>query len=525
VWFVVIGFVNGNIYVSFKPIKKVEALAVDGGRILYAGDRVTVENIVKMLGGSIVDLAGKTVLPGFIDSHIHIDELGMYLNMLDLRNVKSIDELKNRLGEYSKRVETLWILGFGWDQELFKEKRWPTRWDLDDVVSDRPVMLLRICMHVAVLNSRAMKITEVESLESSNVVRDERGIAIGVVKENALEYVKKKIRDSLSIEDYKRYLLDATRFIASQGITTAGFIGCSEKALKALIELWSEKRLPIRVRVYLDASSSLDVIDMVREAGLRKSFGDDYLKIMGFRIHADGSLGARTAWLSKPYSDDPSTNGRPGIDIRDLRAVAKKVHDAGLQLAIHGIGDKAIDMILDVYQELRDAVKARHRIEHASVVRPDQIDKIAKLGIALSLHPHFIISDWWAKQRLGDERIKWLYPFKTIAEKNTAIGFGSDSPVEPANPWLAIYAATTRGIYDNIPHALDTKDEKLSIQEALHIHTYGSAYIMHEEQNLGTLEKEKLADFIVVDKDPLSIEEKELKNIKVLKTYISGKQV
>jgi len=521
----VTGFVNGNVYVSFKPVRKAEAIVVDGERILYVGSSSVAKGIVDLLGGSIVDLSGKTVLPGFIDSHIHVDELGLQLGMLDLRGVRSIKELKERLRDFSRSVDTLWIIGFGWDQELFEERRWPNRWDLDEVVSNRPVILYRICMHVAVLNSRALEIVSVSGMNSQNIVRDDRGVPTGIVKEDALNIVRDKIEESISVDDYKKIVLKALNYIASHGVTTAGFVGCNPKVFKALTELWKERKLPIRVRVYLDFRKSWSLINVVRDLGFRSGFGDSYLKIMGVKLYADGSLGARTAWLSKPYSDDPSTSGYPATDLRDLRAAAKKIHESGLQLAIHGIGDRAIDAILDIYQELPNAAELRHRIEHASVARDDQIEKMARIGVVASVQPNFVISDWWALQRLGEERIKWLYPFKTMIEKGVAIGFGTDSPVEPVNPWQTIYAAVTRGKYENIVHYKYTENQRLSVEEALHLYTWGSAYIMHEENDLGSLEPGKLADFIVVDKDPLEVSEEEIKNIKILEVYVGGKLV
>lgn len=519
------GFVNGNIYVSFKPVKKVEALVVNEEKILFAGDKTKAENIVKAVGGEIIDLEGRTIVPGFIDSHIHLDEVGMYLDMLDLRGVKSIKELKEKLREYLKKSESVWILGFGWDQELFEEKRWPTRWDIDEVVSNRPVMLLRVCMHVAVLNSRALEITGIENITSSHVVRNEKGVAVGIVREEMLKFVREKIIESLSVEDYKRYIRKAVKYVASQGVTTVGFVGCNSKALRALIELKFEEKLPIRVRVYVEPGRVWENIEKLKEIGIIRGFGDEYLKIMGIKLFADGSLGARTAWLSKPYADDPSTYGYPSIDLRDLKTVARKAHEVGLQLAIHGIGDKAIDSILDIYKELKDVHKYRHRIEHASVLRDDQIETIARINAVVCVQPHFIISDWWAKQRLGNERIKWLYPFKSLIEKKIVIGFGTDSPVEPVSPWRSIYAAVTRGKFENIPHYSDTENQRLSVEEALHIYTWGSAYIMHEENNLGTLEENKFADFVIIDRDPLTIDDYQLKDVNVVEVYVGGKCV
>jgi len=530
----VVGFINGRIYVSFAPRRTAEAMVTANGRIIYVGRNEESKRIVEALGGELVDLAGRVVLPGFIDSHMHLDELGMYLNMLDLRGVRSIKELKKRLKEYSEKVQTIWILGHGWDQELFEEKRWPTRWDLDEVVSDRPMMLSRICLHAAVLNTKAMEITGLLNADLPGIVRDEKGEPIGVVKEEAFEVARAKFLESLTIEDYERFLLDATRFAASQGVITVGFVSCDEKALKALIRLWERGELLIRVRVYLNPGkrratgeiyNGREILEALRALGIRRGFGDEMLRINGLKIIADGSLGARTAWLSKPYSDDPSTNGYPTIDGRTLREIVMEAHEVGLQLAIHGIGDRAIDMILSVYEGLGDIRSRRYRVEHASILREDQIEKMAKLGVVASVQPHFIITDWWAKNRVGEERVKWIYPFKSMLEKGVNIGLATDSPVEPLNPWETVYAAVTRGKYEGVPYYEDTKHECLTLEDTLHAYTMGSAYILFEEDKLGSLEVGKLADFIVVDRDPFEAGEDKLKEVKVLETCVGGKRV
>jgi len=431
-------------------------------------------------------------------------------------------------------MQSTWILGHGWDQELFEEKRWPTRWDLDEVVSDRPVMLSRVCLHAAVLNTKAIEITGLLNADLPGIVRDERGKPTGVVKEGAFEAARAKFLESLTVEDYERFLLDAMRFAASQGVTAVGFVSCDEKALKALIRLWERGELVIRVRVYLNPGKrrgaggmydGREILEALRALGIRRGFGDEMLRINGIKILADGSLGARTAWLSKPYSDDPSTSGYPNIDEETLREIAAEAHEAGLQLAIHGIGDRAIDMILRVYEELGDVGRLRHRVEHASILREDQIEKVAKLGVVASVQPHFVITDWWAKSRVGEERVKWVYPFKSMLRKGVSIGLGTDSPVEPLNPWETVYAAVTRGKYEGVPYYEDTKHECLTLEEALHAYTAGSAYILLEEDEMGSLEVGKLADFVVVDRDPFEAREDELRKIKVLETYIGGKRV
>ncbi|ADM27761.1 Amidohydrolase 3 [Ignisphaera aggregans DSM 17230] len=515
-------FLNGKIYVSYIPRRVVEAIAVANGRIIYAGSSRYVERICREFGGVSIDLNGRVVLPGFIDSHIHLTSLGLYLNALDLRGVRSIEEIKRLLYEYSRRVKTSWIFGHGWDQELFYERRLPTRWDIDEVVSDRPVVLTRTCLHVAVLNTRAMEITGLINSNIPGVIRDERGIPIGIVVKDALKHVFEYFMKTLSIEDYKKILIDAMRFLASYGITTVAFVNCDDISMKVLNMLNNENRVIIRIRLYLNPDRN--IIEALKTIGVSLCSCNNMLRICGVKVIADGSLGARTAWLSKPYSDDPTTYGRQNIDEETLYLIAKEVNDIGLQLAVHGIGDRAIDMILDVYERLGDVRNRRHRIEHASLLRDDQIDRMARIGVVASVQPHFIISDWWAKDRVG-ERARWLYRFRSMIRKGIVIGFGSDAPVETPNPWETIYAAISRGRHEGITYYSDTQEEVLTIDEALHAYTYGSAYIINEEENLGTLEEGKLADFIVVDRDPFSVNEKEIRNIKVLETYIGGEKI
>jgi len=531
----ILGLVNGKIYISFEPKKVVKALVVANERVLYAGENKKAKEITELLGGKIVDLGGRIILPGFIDSHMHLDELGMYLNMLDLRGVRSIEELKKKVEDYAKKVQTTWVLGHGWDQELFEEKRWPTRWDLDEIVKERPVMLWRVCLHAAVLNTKAMELTGLLEIDSPGVIKNEDGEPTGVVKEEAFELAREKFKETLTLEDYEKFLKDALSFAVSQGVTTVGFVSCDEKSIQGLGKLKEKMNFPLRVRVYLDPGKrelserglygNKEILESLKKLGIKRGFGDEELKINGIKILADGSLGARTAWLSKPYSDDPSTSGYPNIDEGTLRELVEEAHKAGLQLAIHGIGDKTIDMILDVYEDLGDIKNRRHRIEHASILREDQIKRMAKLGVVASVQPHFIITDWWTKSRVGDERVKWIYPFKSMLKNGIVLGLGTDSPVEILNPWETVYAAVTRGKYENVPYYEDTKNECLTLEEALHAYTIGSAYIMFEETNLGTLEEGKLADFIIVDRDPFEVNEKELRAIKVLETYVGGKKV
>lgn len=513
-------FVNGKIYVSFNPRRTVEAILVAFGRVLYAGSGERVESVAEKLGGEIIDLQGKVVLPGFIDSHLHLEELGMYLNTMDLRGVGSIGELKERVEEYAANTDTTWIIGHGWDQELFEEKRWPTRWDIDEVVKDRPVMLSRVCLHAAVLNTRAMEMAGLLDLDSPGIMRNEEGEPTGVVKEEAFELAREKFKETLTLEDYERFIKDAVNHAASLGVTAVGTMSVEERTLKALSNLEARGELKVRVFAYFDPGrrsgdmyGSTDILHALKKLGIKRGFGRGKLRINGIKILADGSLGARTAWLSKPYSD-AQTRGYPNISRETLEAIVKGAHEAGLQVAVHAIGDATMDMVLDVYEHLNGG----HRIEHASILRGDQIRRMAELGVAASVQPHFVITDWWVLERVGEERAEWVYPFKSMLERGITLGFGTDSPIEPLNPWETVYAAVTRG-YEHTP------DEALTLEETLHAYTYGSACVMHAEKELGTLEEGKFADFIVVDRDPFDVEERELRSIKVLETYVGGRRV
>ncbi len=382
-----------------------------------------------------MDLKGRVVMPGFIDAHAHLDSIGINLATLDLRGVSSIEELKSRLKDYVKSVKARWIIGRGWDQELFRERRWPNRFDIDDVVSDRPVLLVRVCGHAAVLNTRAMELTGLLNAVVRDVVRDGGvGNATGVIVERALDRVEELVRDSYTLGDYGEFMMNAMRYAASLGVTTVGFVSVDLKSLQSLIMLERELgRLPIRVRAYLNPSDhGIDVIELLRQLGIRAGFGSQYLRINGIKVIADGSLGARTAWLSKPYNDDPGNSGRPNYGFDELMSIARRSGEAGLQLAIHGIGgDKMVETILDIYSRLGNAQVLRHRIEHVSVLREDLVRRIRELGIALAVQPHFVITDWWVVNRVGADRARYVYPFKTLIDNGVMLGFSTDAPVEP----------------------------------------------------------------------------------------------
>lgn len=515
----VTSLINCKAYIKFKPVRTASAITVIDGRIHYVGDSEKATRIAKLLGGEIVDLDGSVVMPGFIDAHMHLDSLGINLNSLDLRGTKSIAEIKEKLKEFSVRTTTKWIRGRGWDQELFAEGRWINRWDIDEVVPDRPVLLVRVCGHVGVLNSKALELVKKAGVQLKQPYFDVdgEGELTGIVRESGLGEVLKLIK--YGEEELLKYTEDAVAHALKHGVTTVGLTGCSHEVLSALQILNSLSKLKIRVRAYLNH----ELLPYLRKLGIRCGFGSSRLKVMGIKVFADGSLGARTALLSRPYADDPSTKGVAVISKEELARIVKEASEAGLQLAVHAIGDEALDMVLRAYGEVLSHVRAlRHRVEHTSVIRPEQIKKLSEIGAAVALQPHFVITDWWVIERVGAERAAWVYPFKSIINSGVMVGFSTDAPVEPINPWETVYAAATRGAYEGVNLYEYSRDEVLDVAGILHYYTYGSAQLLHSEDEVGTLEAGKYADLIVVDEDPLEVDLKELKSIKVLATMVGG---
>ena len=508
----------GKIYTSFKPLRSVEAMLVGFGRVLWIGDAKRGEALCRELVCEAIDLGNSIALPGFVDAHAHLEGVGRNIRIVDLRNVESIEELKEKLRSYASRTTSDWIVGRGWDQEKFREKRWPTKLDLDEVSRDRKVLIVRVCGHAGVVNSRVIEELKLVEIFGSNpnLVRDERGEPTGIVLEEVLSYVYGKYRESEEIEE----LIDeGQREFLRYGVTGIGYVSVDLRALVGVLSLASMKKLKLRASLYLD----LETVEKLKDLGIPlRSLGIDRAKIVGIKIFADGSLGARTAWLSKPYSDDPTNSGTPLIDAKKLRYVIEMARDLDLSVAIHAIGDRALDLVLKVVEETSAAEMVR--IEHASIVRDDQLDALAKLRIPLVVQPHFVITDWWVVKRVGTERARYVYRFRDFVEKNIPTAFSTDAPVEPVNPWETIYAAITRGKDDGIELYEHTRDQVLDLATALYLYTEASARIAGIE-NVGKLEPGYLADIAVIDRDPFELEPREIRRISNAATYIEGERV
>ncbi|MGC8581867.1 MAG: amidohydrolase [Thermoplasmata archaeon] len=489
-------FINGEIYVSFDPVKKVNAIVLINGMVKYAGNNKKAIEMAKSNNYEIIDLKKQTVIPGFIDSHMHLDGLIDFFESIDLSNAKSVKQILKILNKYKKSKKNGWIIGHGFDQEKFRNKKWPTCKDLDKVSCQIPIFISRICMHAGVMNTKAKQLL---SLNTENKNTD------GIVKEKSFFDAYNKIKQLNTSNKVDIQVISIMNYIVSLGITSIGYMNCSKDMYKILTNLSNKKKIHVRIYVYQNPDDRL--------IGKPSS----KIKINGIKLFVDGSLGANTALLYNEYKDK-NTKGILSITDNEIQHIANR--NKGLQMACHAIGDKALDVVLSAYSSLNGL----HRIEHASLIKREQIKKIKKTDSIIVSQPFFIMSDYWLVDKIGVERIKNAYIYKTILKNSIPLAFSSDAPIGNLNPIEGIYASITRGKIENYELYKHTKKESLTKKEALKCYTeYGS--IALKDPHIGKLEVGYHGDFIILNKDPLKCINKDIRSIKVLKTYIGGKCV
>lgn len=511
--------IHGKIITLNDSQPEAQAIVVQNGKILFVGSDKQAEQFI---GDKtrVIDLHGKTVVPGFIDTHAHLTEFGFSLLQIDLRNVSSIREIQQKVENEVKQTGSRqrWILGFGWDQERLREKRYPTRWDLDKAAPYNPVILDRICKHVCVANTRALElagITKDSQVEGGAIDKDpETGELTGILRENAKSLVWNAVPVP-NDEEMEKAMKLACEKAVEEGLTSVHWIVSSMKEYFLLRKLLEEKVLPLRVYVIFP----IRFLDELAKKGLFTGVGDEKIKVGCVKILLDGSLGARTAALDKPYNDEPQSKGMLLYSKNELKKLVTKAHRLGFQLAIHAIGDKAIKTTLDTIEAaLRKKPKqdSRHRIEHASVLNKKLISRLKRLEIIASVQPHFLVSDFWVAERLGKSRARWVYPFKSLLREGVCTTGGSDSPIEPISPLHGIWAAISRKSFP---------EEKIGVEEALRLYTLNAAFASFEENVKGSIEEGKFADFVVLCDDIRKLEPEEIRNVKVEMTLVGGKVV
>ncbi len=507
-------FLNGNILTMDPARPQAEAIAVAGDRILAVGSTDEIRALIGQTS-EVLDVKGATILPGFIDCHIHLIEYGLSLRTVNLGGVHSIDEFKTRIAERA-RGSAAWILGRGWDQERFVEKRYPTRQDLDEASPDRPVLLRRVCGHICVVNSAALTQAgiDAETLEPAGGIidRDAAGELTGILRETAVNLVDRTI-PQLTMDDYEEAAVAACHRALEAGLTTVHCIISSELELKTLLKLKAEGRLPLRFYVFIPVEQLKAAIAL----GLRSGFGDEWVRLGGVKIFTDGSLGARTAALEAPYADEHENRGVAIYNQQQLDEILAEAHRSDFQIAAHAIGDRAIAMALQAFAKAFSSTPKkdlRHRIEHASVLNADLIRRIRELGLLASVQPHFNVSDFWIEQRLGAERASLTYPFSSLLRAGVRVVGGSDCPVEPLTPLSGIEAAVNR-----------SGEEAVAVEDAISFYTRSAAYASFGENVKGTITPGKLSDLVVLEKDPRKVSPSMISGMRVLMTMVGGRIV
>lgn len=501
-------FVGGRIYTLAEPAR-VEALLVRDGRIVEMGP--TAEVLQRAAEpAEIIDLGGRTVLPGFIDAHTHLASTGLTrTGYLDLSEVRSPEELLEQLrGELARKAEGEWLIGRGWDESRWSERRYVTRQELDRVAPANPVALFRVDGHLLVVNSRALKEVPLPRawLEGGEA-RVRTDLERGWLWEEAAWWFHERIKPDLP--QLKRAILAGMELAHSHGITSIHEVAKPDY-LRAYQELKEEGKL--RLRAYLNLRG--EQMEELIELGLQTGFGDEWLRLGGVKFFADGSLGAGNAALSEPYRDRDGC-GELNHPPEELRRFVERARAHGLQVMIHAIGDRAIEAVLEAFERAGVTPEERHRIEHFELATPEQIERAVQLGVVLSMQPNFL--QWAApgglyEARLGEERARRIDPHRQVLDAGGRLAFGSDCM--PLGPLFGLHQVV------NAPQPV----QRLTLEEALRCYTQGGAYASFEEELKGTLEVGKLADLVVLSEDPFDKPE-ELAEIQVEMTFIGGELV
>jgi len=513
-----LAILNANVITLNSKQPRAQAIAIHEGKIVAVGS----DQQIRQFAGKntkVIHMKNKTIVPGLVDCHVHMTEFGTFLQTLDLRNVKSIEEMQNKLREHVRaHPNAKWIFEGRWDQEKFAENRYPTRWDLDAAVPNKPVFLARVCGHVGVANSKALQlasITKETTVEGGQVELDKKtNEPNGILYENAMELVKQAIPKP-NLKTLERTCLLACRKAVEEGLTTVHWLVNSMDEICTLQKMATEKKLPLRVYLGVNVELLEEIINPRTLIDPRS----DMLKIGFVKILADGSLGARTAALKQPYDDNRSTLGMMLYTQKKLNQLVLKAHQAGLQLGIHAIGDRAVDNVITAFEKaLKKSPRKnhRHRIEHCSLLDPNLIRRMKHLKLIASVQPHFVISDFWTVDRIGKSRARWTYPFKTLTDAGVVVASSSDCPIEQINPLLGIWAGVTRktGV-----------EERLTVEEMLRTYTVNAAYASFDEEKKGTIEVGKLADLTVLSEDITEIIPDKIRDVTVQMVIVDGKIV
>lgn len=534
-------FYNGNGYTMDGAGSRFQAVGVTDGKVVCTG---TDQEVLakKTPETKLVDLEGKTVLPGFNDSHMHLLSYGYSLEVADLNDCASLEEMKERLRAYirdNKVEKGAWVEGRGWDQNLWPGKVMPNRHDLDEEFGEYHVVLTRTCAQVSVVTTNVLKLAGIydhpQQIEGGQIEVDEEGIATGLLTGLATEIIY-RIIPKLGVERIKKCILHACEEYLTAGITsvqTDDFellrAGTFREILQAYFELDKEGKLPIRVNLMLHLATIEELKDFLT-LGYRTGDGSPFFRIGPFKTITDGSLGGRTAALREPYSDNPQGKedniGEMYITKDEMETLTQCAFENGLQLVSDGIGDRAMRTVLDAFIKIIEknpGKDLRFGIDHCQITTEGIIEDFAKYQIIGGLELVFLASDIAiVEDRVGKHRADMSYNWKKFHDLGVVVAAGSDSPVEEYNPLHGIYAAVTRRDYAGLPDGGYNPSQKITVDQGIRAFTTGPAYATFEDEVKGSIEPGKYADFVVLGEDLYEVNPVAMKEVPILMTVVNG---
>ena len=518
---------NGNFITLDDALPRASALAISYGRIIAIGGDAEITRLASA-GTNIVNLDGKTALPGLTDAHLHWQAQAEAMRSVNVFEVASKAEALHRVRARAQQTTPgEWITGQGWAQDLWADRAFPSKADLDEVAPQNPIYLSAKSGHAGWANSRALALAGISDStrdpDGGQILRDEQCVATGILLETAMDLVSAHVPEPTP-EQLADMMLEAQALALQRGLTMIHDFD-EPSCLVALQSLRERGDLSLRVVKQINQRW----LDAALESGIRRNFGDDWIRIGALKLFADGALGPKTALMFEPYAGEPWNTGMAVVDKEEMIEYVSRASAAGLPSTIHAIGDKAVHDVLDVFECVRGQEAARgearssrrHRIEHVQIIHPQDAHRLAQLDVIASMQPIHATSDMQTADRYWGERCAWSYNPRLQLDYGARLTFGSDAPVEPLDPLLGIHAAVTRQ-RDGLPAGGWYPDARISLQEALLGYTRGPAYAAHMEDRLGKLREGYLADLVVLDGDITRAPPDEIPALRVLGTMVDG---
>ena len=512
---------NAKIYTVDSGFNVVEAMAINDGKIVASG---TNENILNTYeSDSTIDAHNKFIFPGFIDAHCHFTGYATDQWKCDLTGTNSFEEIIDKINSYSKTAPMDWIYGRGWDQNDWSIKSFPNKKVLDSLFPNRPVFLKRVDGHAALVNQKALELSgiNVQTIIAGGSIEIKEGKLTGILIDNAMDLVEKNI-PSITNDLAKKYFIEMQQMCFEQGLTGVHDCGVSEHTIE-LIEQ-AQKSGDLKMKIFALLSDSANYYDKWIKKGPYKTNG---LHVGGFKLYADGALGSRGACLLSEYNDKKNWNGFLLSDAIHFKNIAEKLVNTAFQMCTHAIGDSGNRTILKIYSDvLKEKNDKRWRIEHAQVINQSDFHYFRAFSIIPSVQPTHATSDmYWAKDRIGDERIKGAYAYQTLLKENGWLPLGTDFPVEYISPFKTFLAAVFRIDDKGFPNDGFQIEQGLTREQAIRGITIWAAKAAFEENEKGSLEMGKAADFIILDTDLMGCKREDVLKTKLMATYIDGRKV